>query len=259
MQAGACSWSDLNLCVDIVDHCDCHRSIQFNKEANNSQDHNNLDAHLCVDCHLVHRHSACLAPLCNSQGSPTLCWYVVHYCYLVNYNCILQSFYSHIIFCLGIEAIDPIEFCIEMWPIAHGRVYYSVGSMIIQYVLPFALLYFLNTRLTHTIKTRNVKRTANIQTAEIKALSAKKTRTNTRLLKSIIYIFLISWFPINLVNLVTDLFDPFRSDESFRITFAVCHIIGKQDYCDGIWWDLPKKEKAWVSNELPWLHSEWPR
>lgn len=127
---------------------------------------------------------------------------------------------------LGIEAIDPIEYCIESWPITHGRLFYSVGSMLIQYVLPFALLFILNTRLTRTIKTRNVKRTANIQTAEIRALSARKTRTNTRLLKSIIYIFLISWFPLNLVNLVSDLFFPFSTDKGFRITFAVCHIIG---------------------------------
>lgn len=38
------------------------------------------------------------------------------------------------------EAIPSLDFCIENWPIEHGRAYYSIFSLIFQYTLPIIIV-----------------------------------------------------------------------------------------------------------------------
>ena len=39
-----------------------------------------------------------------------------------------------------LEWIDSIEYCIEKWPIEHGRAIYSVITMVFQYVIPILIV-----------------------------------------------------------------------------------------------------------------------
>lgn len=38
---------------------------------------------------------------------------------------------------IGLNAVD---FCVEDWPIAHGRAYYSIFGLIFQYILPIIIV-----------------------------------------------------------------------------------------------------------------------
>lgn len=37
---------------------------------------------------------------------------------------------------LKFMGIDGISFCVEEWPIEHGRTYYSIFTLVVQYVVP---------------------------------------------------------------------------------------------------------------------------
>lgn len=55
---------------------------------------------------------------------------------------------------------------------------------------------------------------------------ARVRRTNM-LLYAIIFVFGVSWMPLNVFNLVVDLFNPFKNHAyEERIVFAFCHMFG---------------------------------
>jgi len=125
-----------------------------------------------------------------------------------------------------IQWLESVNFCIEKWPIPHGRGYYSVFSMLFQYVFPIIIVSVVYTRLCMKLRTRAIRRTSTTQLPKLKSRLKKRTRKTNSLLISIALIFCISWLPLNLINIVADFCFPFKSDETFRIVFAICHMAG---------------------------------
>lgn len=74
------------------------------------------------------------------------------------------------------------------------------------------------------------KRTVIKLDERIKAEEKRTRRTNT-LLISISLIFCISWLPLNIVNVISDFELLLLEDKSYRIVFAICHMIGMSSAC----------------------------
>ncbi|CAG2174670.1 unnamed protein product [Oppiella nova] len=129
---------------------------------------------------------------------------------------------------LNLPWLKSVNFCVERWPIAHGRGYYSVFSM---YVLPILIVSIVYTRLCLKLKTRAIRRTSTTQLPKLKSRLKKRTRKTNSLLISIALIFCISWLPLNLINIIADFCFPFKSDKTFRIVFAICHMAGMSSAC----------------------------
>ena len=133
---------------------------------------------------------------------------------------------SVFVFSVGIPVLDPINYCVENWPIPHGRLYYSIFSMLIQYLVPITIVSVVYTRLGLRLKTRALRRTSTTALPKLRTrLQARARRTNL-LLVAIALVFCSSWLPLNLLNIIADLGD-FDMSNSFRITFAICHMAGK--------------------------------
>ena len=126
----------------------------------------------------------------------------------------------------GIPELDPLTFCVEIWPIKHGRLYYSIMSMLIQYLVPITIVSVVYTRLGLRLQTRALRRTSTTALPKLRTrLQARARRTNL-LLVAIALVFCASWLPLNLLNIIADVAE-LPSDQTFRITFAICHIAGK--------------------------------
>ncbi len=121
-----------------------------------------------------------------------------------------------------------MNYCVERWPINHGRGYYSVFSMVFQYVLPIIIVSVVYTRLCMKSRTRAIRRTSATQLPKLMSRLEENTRITNSLLISIALIFCISWLPLNVINIVADFWFPFKSDQTFRIVFALCHMAGKK-------------------------------
>lgn len=139
---------------------------------------------------------------------------------LVHYDMNLQS--------LG---IDSVVYCIEDWPILHGRAYYSAFSLFVQYLLPILIVsaaylrIYLKLRnripisVSDTITDRNIERERRL----------KKTNC---LLISIAVIFGISWLPLNIINLFADIYlSKNPTTQQFLVAYAVCHMMGMSSAC----------------------------
>lgn len=125
--------------------------------------------------------------------------------------------------CLGITSVS---YCIENWPTPHGRGYYSLFTICVQYLLPITILSLTYSRVYRKINERVSRRKLmmNNSAVTIRRLTKKSNRTNN-LLMSIAVVFGVSWLPINILNLVCDFGFHFDSDVTFRIVFALCHMV----------------------------------
>ena len=62
----------------------------------------------------------------------------------------------------------------------------------------------------------------------------KRLRRRHRLLMAISIIFLVCWLPLNVLNLLLDLYNPFtlpRDKEMMHIIYAICHLFGMSSAC----------------------------
>ncbi|XP_063228406.1 neuropeptide F receptor-like [Bacillus rossius redtenbacheri] len=133
--------------------------------------------------------------------------------------------------------IEYIAYCLEEWPVEHGRAYYSVFSLVVQYVLPIIIVSVSYSRICRKLRYRYVSSSAAGSTT---AAAAQKRRpkddrrmkkTNS-LLVSIALIFCVSWMPLNTFNLVVDFYNPFGEDRrSMMVCYAVCHMMGMSSAC----------------------------
>lgn len=124
--------------------------------------------------------------------------------------------------------LKSVNYCIERWPIDHGRGFYSVFSMVFQYLLPILIVSIAYARICRKLTTR--MGTKGTKLKEKQARDKKRVKKTNTLLISIALIFGISWLPLNILNVVADFFDPL-DDGTFRIVFACCHMAGMSSAC----------------------------
>ncbi|XP_053211656.1 neuropeptide F receptor-like isoform X2 [Panonychus citri] len=142
---------------------------------------------------------------------------------------IYRTVESHPINILWLKSID---YCIEKWPIDHGRALYSILSMIFQYVCPCIIVTMAYIRILKRLKYRmDQKKLGGRSCPEKQRREASKNRKTRLLLISISFIFGISWLPLNIVNIVADLYFPFDNSQVYRVLFACCHLAGMSSAC----------------------------
>lgn len=67
---------------------------------------------------------------------------------------------------------------------------------------------------------------------------AQRLRRLNSLLVTIAFIFAVCWMPLNVYNLVLDLYNPFQKpedQETMLIIYAVCHMLGMSSACANPW------------------------
>lgn len=129
--------------------------------------------------------------------------------------------------------IDTVAYCVEDWPIAHGRAYYSAFSLFIQYLLPILIVTAAYSRIYGKLRNRIQIGVMSSETLRDRKLqrSRRMRRTNC-LLISIAVIFGISWLPLNLFNLLSDIYlSQHPVNQTILVTYAVCHMIGMSSAC----------------------------
>ncbi|KAG8231811.1 hypothetical protein J437_LFUL012640 [Ladona fulva] len=160
--------------------------------------------------------------------------------------------------------LTGIAYCLEDWPVDHGRAYYSLFSLLFQYVLPIITVSVAYSRICKKLRYRynhsagavgsvcigsstasGVSGGATKGTTVTTAASAlakgsqrrkkeeeKRRRRTNSLLVSIALIFCVSWLPLNIYNLVVDLWNPFGEDrQTMMVIYAVCHMAGMSSAC----------------------------
>lgn len=146
--------------------------------------------------------------------------------------------------------IHDVVYCMEDWPIEHGRAYYSLFSLFIQYLLPIMIVSAAYSGIYEKLRGRmqlgggvinsataapNTPATTKIvdkAQRDRKLWKRSRMRRTNCMLVSIAVIFGISWLPLNLFNLFSDIYMTDSSNtQSMIIAYAVCHMMGMSSAC----------------------------
>lgn len=131
--------------------------------------------------------------------------------------------------------------CAEDTTLIEEKGAYSIASMVVQYILPIAIVVVAHARICHKLKYRMVNQ--NNQAAQNSGRSpfqkrknqrneARKRRTNI-LLAMIASVFAISWFPLNILNILLDVSNGKLKtlEQNVSVAFVVCHILVLSSAC----------------------------
>lgn len=80
------------------------------------------------------------------------------------------------------------------------------------------------------LKHRMVKSIRATQLDSKKKSNRQRIRKTNLLLLSVAVIFGISWLPLNILNILSDVMK-WEDSPTFRISFAICHMIGMSSAC----------------------------
>ena len=100
------------------------------------------------------------------------------------------------------------------------RIYYSIFSMAMQYVIPFVIMASIYLKIFYYLKTYRMVR------AEKPEDKQRARRTNLMLF-TISMVFCVAWLPLNLIGVLMDLFVDLFGDniEMAYLTFVACHLV----------------------------------
>lgn len=125
--------------------------------------------------------------------------------------------------------IGNVSFCIEDWPLSHGRFYYSIFALCVQYLLPILIVSAAYIAIYLKLKNR-LQLGATIHTHQRKAERGRRMKRTNCLLISIAIIFGVSWLPLNFFNLYADLWGT-TSTKGALVVYAFCHMCGMSSAC----------------------------
>lgn len=130
---------------------------------------------------------------------------------------------------LRIHGIDSVSYCIEDWPINNGRAIYSAFTLFVQYLLPIVIVSIVYLQINNKLNNR-IPTTINVTRRNIRR-SHRMRRTNC-LLTSIAIIFGISWLPLNIFNLYSDVYLKKEAlSQDLLVIYAICHMMGMSSAC----------------------------
>lgn len=117
--------------------------------------------------------------------------------------------------------LEYVATCIEDWP-EKGRTYYSIFSLIIQYFLPFVVISYTYTKIYLKVNRGN-------SMARQEREREKRLKKTNSLLVAMALAHCISWLPLNILNLIGDLYEDYFkniSREVYYVIFFLCHLTG---------------------------------
>lgn len=130
---------------------------------------------------------------------------------------------------VNLPGIEVVSFCFEDWPFSHGRAYYSIAVIVVQYCLPILTVSVAHARICTKLKYRMSNAPSRASRTRKEDVRMRKTNT---LLVAIALIFCLSWMPLNLYNVIVDLHNPFGDNtELMLVVYAVCHMVGMSSAC----------------------------
>ncbi|XP_006817255.1 prolactin-releasing peptide receptor-like [Saccoglossus kowalevskii] len=125
-----------------------------------------------------------------------------------------------------ISQIDHVvSICSENWPYEYSRTAYTIAMFFIQFVIPVIIMCILYARISVKIRNRVTPNTSSESLQVERVLKEeKRNRKVNFILLLIIVLFAVCWLPINIFNILCDIYFHTVNNRYFTISYAVCHM-----------------------------------
>lgn len=126
--------------------------------------------------------------------------------------------------------LDGRYYCEESWPSEHFRQLYGALTTSMQFVLPFIIIAFCYIKVSLKLNDRARAKPGSKNSRKEELDRERKRRTN-RMLIAMVTIFGVSWLPLNVVNLLNDVYIPIGSWKYYNLCFFMVHAIAMSSTC----------------------------
>lgn len=99
-----------------------------------------------------------------------------------------------------------------------------------QFILPFFIIAFCYVRVSFKLNDRARCKPGSKNTKKEEADRDRKRRTN-RMLIAMVTIFGVSWLPLNLINLLNDIYIPTGTWKYYYLAFFMVHALAMSSTC----------------------------
>lgn len=121
---------------------------------------------------------------------------------------------------------DDTRMCSEHWPHPTARQFFTVTSLLLQYLVPCAIITFCYIEVWRSLSNRTHSmigtgcRSRDREQVEIR----RKKRTN-KMLVAMISIFVVCWLPLNALHITSEYKDSVRFWSLYYLIFFIAHVI----------------------------------
>ena len=122
------------------------------------------------------------------------------------------------------------RYCEEAWPDEDIRMFFSMGTSILQFVVPFIVIAVCYICVSLRLKDRARMKPGSKNSKREEADRERKRKTN-RMLIAMVAIFGVSWLPLNIVNIVEDFYPPAMDWTYYKVLFFVAHSMAMSSTC----------------------------
>lgn len=121
-------------------------------------------------------------------------------------------------------------FCEENWPNENVRRIFGGLTTTMQFVIPFFMIAFCYICVSLRLNDRARTKPGSKNTRKEEADRERKRRTN-RMLIAMVVIFLLSWLPLNTINIINDFHHQFGEWEYYYLSFFMVHSMAMSSTC----------------------------
>ncbi len=121
---------------------------------------------------------------------------------------------------------EDVHACAEFWPKKTARQFFTVTSLILQYIVPCSIITFCYTRVSLVLRMRaRTKIGSRSQNRERDELEIKRKRRTNKMLIAMVCIFVCCWLPLNITHLTLEYYGPVQDWKYFLLVFFTAHVI----------------------------------
>ncbi|XP_046667428.1 prolactin-releasing peptide receptor [Homalodisca vitripennis] len=128
------------------------------------------------------------------------------------------------------NTLESTHYCEENWPSEKFRQVFGGMTATMQFVLPFFIIAFCYVRVSLKLNDRARCKPGSKNTRKEEADRERKRRTN-RMLIAMVTIFGVSWLPLNLINLLNDIYIPTGTWTYYYLAFFMVHALAMSSTC----------------------------
>lgn len=117
-------------------------------------------------------------------------------------------------------------YCRERWPRRQSRQFFTVTSLVLQYIVPCCIITFCYSKVSRVLRKRSrAKIGSGSKSREKDEMEIKRKRRTNKMLIAMVAIFMCCWLPLNIVLLVTDYQEAVIKWYYYTLFFFTAHVI----------------------------------
>ncbi|XP_050399672.1 prolactin-releasing peptide receptor [Patella vulgata] len=121
---------------------------------------------------------------------------------------------------------NEIYACSEEWPRTQARQFFTVTSLVLQYIVPCSIISFCYTMVSLALKRRTLVRIGcGSRTRERDEQEIRRKKRTNKMLIAMVTIFVCCWMPLNIFHLVREYEGGVVHWSHFALVFFIAHVI----------------------------------